>query len=262
MKNLIFIEGISGVGKSTTTTELYKKLNSLGYTVSCHLEGDANSPLDLFGVAYLTKTEYEKLLFSYPAFGDEISKNSIIGSYYALVRYKTTQKKFYSPELYEHLKDCEFCLNPVYPVPLLTFTEVFSDLWRRFTENKQTKTDYIIFDGSFLHHQINDLIRNYNASEDEIIEHLIKLTKIVRELNPTIFYLSSQDAGERLARVWDSRGKTAPTKENIALWQNRKDMDLIILKKLRTESYILDITNDNWDTVIDAILMRVTKAKV
>lgn len=52
MKNLIFIEGVSGVGKSTTTTKLCKKLPESGYTAVCHLEGEIKSPVDLFWVAF------------------------------------------------------------------------------------------------------------------------------------------------------------------------------------------------------------------
>jgi len=62
MKNIIFIEGVSGVGKSTTVTLLSKKLRDTGYLVSRHLEGDPDSPLDLCWASYLTKSEYDTLL--------------------------------------------------------------------------------------------------------------------------------------------------------------------------------------------------------
>lgn len=77
MKNIIFIEGVSGVGKSTTVHTLSEKLRNLGYSVRCHIEGDADSPLDLCWAVYLTLPEYESLLISYPIFTDEFSKNII-----------------------------------------------------------------------------------------------------------------------------------------------------------------------------------------
>lgn len=49
MKNIIFIEGVSGVGKSTTVSALGEKLLNLGYSASCHFEGDPDSPLKVIG---------------------------------------------------------------------------------------------------------------------------------------------------------------------------------------------------------------------
>lgn len=75
MKNIIFIEGVSGVGKTTTVTLLAKKLQDIGYSVSYHLEGEPDSPLDLCWVAYMSKSEYEILLNTYTNFAKELSKN-------------------------------------------------------------------------------------------------------------------------------------------------------------------------------------------
>jgi len=213
LKNLIFIDGVSGAGKSTITPKLCEKLRESGYTATYHLEGDIKSPVDSFWNAYLTKDEYTNICRTYPDFVNELSKNSLVGNDYALVRYQDLQRRYYSPELYEYLKEREFCCKPVNtPVPLSIFTEVFSDLWRRFIADEQTSQDFVLLDGSFLHHQINDLIRNYNASEEDIVTYLTELLQTVQSLNPIMFYLTSQDVGERLAKAQDSRGKAAPTK--------------------------------------------------
>jgi len=49
MNNIVFIEGVSGVGKTTTTMLLHDKLRDMGYNVVCYLEGDRDNPLDPFG---------------------------------------------------------------------------------------------------------------------------------------------------------------------------------------------------------------------
>ena len=46
-------------------TLLAKKFQNLGYSVSYHLEGEQDSPLDLCWVAYMSKSEYEILLNTY-----------------------------------------------------------------------------------------------------------------------------------------------------------------------------------------------------
>jgi|GEM_PF-6734611 len=40
MNRLIFIEGVSGVGKTTTASLLHNKLWDMGITFDCYLEGD------------------------------------------------------------------------------------------------------------------------------------------------------------------------------------------------------------------------------
>ena len=117
MINLIFIEGISGVGKSTATPILCEKLRDNGYRANYYLEGDINSPADSFWNAYLTKFEYEKIQFEYPDFIDGLLKNCIDDDDYVLVRYQDKERQYYSPELYEYLKEREFCYNPVNPLP-------------------------------------------------------------------------------------------------------------------------------------------------
>lgn len=144
-------------------------------------------------------------------------------------------------------------------MPLEQYTEVFSDIWQRFAKSKQVTQDFVILDGSLLHHQINDLIRNYNASEDDIVRHLAALLLSVWSLNPIVFYLSSHDVGGQLAKAWESRGKSAPTEEAIIFWKNRKEMDLCVLGRLAVESYISDVTGNNWDTALDLILRRVAE---
>lgn len=259
MKNLIFIEGVSGVGKSTTAAKLCGALHDRGYTASCHLEGDPDNPLELCWFAYLTKPEFEWLKEAYPAFVVRMVKNSIADDDYTLVQYRTKITRYYSPEIYEYLKEREVCYKPSVPVPFTKFTEVFQNRWRRFCENDFTKRDYTIFDGALLHHQINDLIRNYAASDDEITEHLTVLFQTIVPLNPIIIYLSAENVGDCLIKANKSRGQAIATDKQIKFWENRKRIDLAVIEKLAIESHIIDISKGNWETAIDAILAVATK---
>lgn len=195
MNNIVFIEGVSGVGKTTITMSLSDKLREMGYESECYLEGANDNPLDPF--------------------------------------------------------------NGTYPPPmsLTTFSETYMQCWRDFAEN-QLKRDFIlILDGTFLHHQTNDLIRDYNASYDVIENHLSNLLHIIQHLNPIIFYLLSSDVGLRVIQARKSRNQSTPTEERITLWENRKRVDLYILERLLVESHILNI-DGGWNSILEAMTMR------
>lgn len=258
MKNIIFIEGVSGVGKSTTVTQLSKKLRTLGYSVSYHIEGDPDSPLDLCWVSYLTKSEYDSLLISYPTFADELSKNIVYQSEYILLRYQVGRTALYSPELYDELHRREFCYNPTEIAPLSKFTEVFLNLWKQFINSDEVTLDYAIFDASLVSHMTSDLMRNYNASAAEMVKHLEALLDIINHLNPVVFYLTSADVSERLLTARESRSQAPPTNEQILFWEKRKDIDISVLSRLSVKSYIKDISTEDWDSVISEIISHVT----
>jgi len=258
MKNIIFIEGVSGVGKSTTVNKLGEELRQLGFSVDCFVEGDPHSPLDICWAAYLTIPEYEKILNDYPQFAESLLENIIYRDDYILLRYQVERTPLYSPELHSELHKREFCYNPTNTAPISKFTEVFTKLWERFAQNANAKNDYAIFDASLVGHMTNDLIRCYNATESELVEHMEMLLKIIRHMNPIIFYLSSDNVTERLIEARHSRGQPPPDDGRIEFWNKRKAMDLSVLPKLSIKYEVLNITNDRWDSAISYIVSQIT----
>ncbi len=184
MNKLIFIEGVSGVGKTTAATLICDNLKRLGYNAHCYLEGERDNPLDPFEGSYP------------PA------------------------------------------------MPLSKFSETYLQRWRGFAESRQREEVVHILDGTLFHHQINDLIREYNAADDTIINHLSELLSIIRQIDFKIIYLLSADVGRCLREARKNRDQHAPTDEEIAFWENRKRIDLYTLEKLDVESYILNIDID------------------
>ena len=192
MNSIIFIEGVSGVGKTSTTAQLSVKLRDMGYKVSCYLEGANDNPLDPFGGTY----------------------------------------------------------PPV--MPISEFAETYLRCWQNFSEAK-FENDFMIVDGTLLHHQINDLLREYNAPDEIIANQLSNLINVIRQLNPIIFYLSASDVGQRLAQAQKSRKQSVPTDEQIARWENRKIVDLYVLDRLPVESHILCVDN-GWSAILKTMI--------
>ena len=196
MNKIIFVEGISGVSKTTTTTFLFDKLQGMGYKVSSYLEGANDNPLDPFGGTY----------------------------------------------------------PPV--ISLIEFTETYLQYWRKFMEAK-FDNEFMILDGTLLHHQINDMLREYRAANEVIINHLSSLLHVILPFNPIIFYLSSSDVAQRLIQARKSRMQTAPTEDRIRFWVNRKRVDLYVLERLPVKSQIHDVDN-GWDSILDIMVGCIT----
>lgn len=185
-------------------------------------------------------------------------RTSFFQGEYILLRYQVGRTELYSHELHDELHKHEFCYNPTNIAPLAKFTEVFFNLWQKFEKSVDNKWDYEIFDASLVSHMTNDLVRNYNASETEMVKHLEVLLQTIYPLNPIVFYLSSKNVRERLIKARQSRSQTALTNEQISFWEKRKQIDLPILSRLSVESHIMDISYGNWNSAISEIVSRVT----
>jgi hypothetical protein len=138
-------------------------------------------------------------------------------------------------------------------MPLLMFNEAYISRWEEFAGDAPADDSILIFDGTLIHHQINDLIREYNANEDIIAEHLSSLLYIIQKLKPIIFYLSSSDVRKRLLQARESRNQPIPSNCKIAYWENRKRVDLYVLDRLSAVSHILDI-DGGWNAVIETMV--------
>ena len=259
MPKLIFVEGVSGVGKSTTTQKLCDKLRGMGYSVDRYREFDFPNPIDFYSTAYFNKEEYDAVLSEYCEFTEDIKGNTVIADDTRLVRYYNQKTPLFSEPLLDLFREREFCWNPINPIPLSVYTRVYTSVWERFGQDTSNQLDYLIFDGSLIHHPINDMTRNYNAMCEQIICHLNTLIETVGSFNPQIVYLSSDDVAERLKKARISRGETPPSDEQIRFWKNRKDMDLNVMRRLLIPYDIHDISQENWDSEIDVMMKQISE---
>ncbi|MEN6315321.1 MAG: hypothetical protein ABFD25_13880 [Clostridiaceae bacterium] len=258
MKKLVFVEGVSGVGKSTTAVKLCNVLNDLGFRAVCHSEGDADNPVDFFNCAYLTKAEFSQLLQDYPSYRYTLINNSVQEADYVLVRYGDRNTAYFASPLLDVLKSHEGFYKPVKPIAIEQYTEVFTDCWRRFLHQDQGNENFVIFDGSFLFHRANDLIQNYNATNVMIAAHLKALLSAMIPYNPLLFYLSSKDVGARLIQARESRGQATTSEAQIAFEVERKIRQIQVLNLLPIQACIVDISN-GWKNTIDDMMKYITE---
>ncbi|MFI3326984.1 MAG: hypothetical protein R3Y35_12575 [Clostridia bacterium] len=55
MSKILFIEGVSGVGKSTSTIKIADMLRQNGFLVKHFIESDYKNPIDFYCTAYFNK---------------------------------------------------------------------------------------------------------------------------------------------------------------------------------------------------------------
>ncbi|MCL2408788.1 MAG: hypothetical protein FWC96_04140 [Oscillospiraceae bacterium] len=254
---LIFVEGVSGVGKTKLTQKLCDKLSEMGYCARCYLEGDFKNPIDFYCTAYFKQHEYENLIAEFPDYLDDIASNTIVAEDVRLVRYYSGETALFDEPLLDILSKHELCINPSNPVPISEFSRVYKLVWEAFAENQNIFPGFLLFDGSLFHHPINDLMGNYNASLDQIIHHVNTLAKSVKLLNPRVVYLSANDVAARLEKARVSRKQTPPSETQIQFWKDRKQTDMEIMRQLSIPYSVYDISNENWDSEIDTMVTRI-----
>ena len=259
MTELIFIEGVSGVGKSTMVRTLSEELKNRGYMVETYVEFDYRNPIDFYCTAYLSLEEYEMLCSKYQEQLEQIRKNTIAARNVRLIRYYDDDTPLFEEPLLSDLMKKEFCYNPVDLVLLNEYTNVYKEVWANFSSALDERFDFIIFDGSLLHHPINDMMRNYNITGEQAVVHIKQLLNSLGKCSRHIYYLKTENIGEQLKRAHVDRGQKVPTKGQIEFWETRFKNDMYVLSNIQSEYQIFDVSNEGWDIAKEKILKDLLK---
>ncbi len=255
MAQLVFIEGVSGVGKSTMVRGLAEDLTALGYRAKPYVEFDYTNPIDFYSTAYLTEDEHRALCRECPS----ARKHTIPAGDARLVRYYHGDTPLFEEPLLSWLAQREFCYQPTRPVPLAVYTAAYQEVWKAFAASLDGAEDFLLFDGSLLHHPLNDMMRNYHITGRQAIPHIRALLRALGQQKRHIFYLQSREIGAQLKRARQSRGQAAPTPEKIRFWESRFQNDRTVLENIGEPYHSYDISREHWDTVRSQIKHILTK---
>lgn len=254
MPKILFIEGVSGVGKSTLVSRLTERLRGQGYSVQSWVEFDFTNPIDFYCTAVVSSEEYEDLCSRYPGSVEALRRYTVAADDIKLVRYYNEDTPLFDQPLLSELWDREFCYEPKNPVPLSLYTRIYQAVWRQYFSTLEQETDYLIFDGSLLHHPINDMMRNYHADKEQIFCHIRQLLGALGSLERRIYYLRTDDIAAQLARAHADRGQNPPSSEAVDFWRQRYENDQFVLHSIEEEYRIIDVSNNGWNNALEMIL--------
>ncbi len=254
LTELVFIEGVSGVGKSTMAHTLTNELKSLGYAVKEYIEFDYTNPIDFYCTAYLSVEEYVELCEKHKSFIEILHVNTIVAGNVRLVRYYNQDTPLFNEPLLSELAQKEFCYNPIELVTRNEYTSVYINIWKSFVAAIDETYDFIVFDGSLLHHPINDMMRNYNITGKQAISHVTALLNALGLRTWHIFYLRTNSIGEQLKKARLNRGQKTPTKEQINFWETRYKNDMMVLNNIQKDCQVYDVSDDGWKLAREQIL--------
>jgi hypothetical protein len=280
MKNrLILIEGIPGSGKTTIAGKLKDFLESIGCHTELYKEGDSH-PADMAWIAYLSLDEYNALMGQYPEFQDRVRNQTKFEDGYALVAY--TKLGFHPSE--NGMMDY-FSEHEVYDgkISLEIFRELHLNRWTQFGRNAD-KDSMAIFECSFLQNHINELMGYHDKDLSYVTSYLKELIDTVKGMNPKLVYLSQPDSYETIKRVAEKR--LSPDKERWPDWidrvieyvencpygqkhslkgfdgavrffDDRKRMELDVIKRLPIETVVIENPDYNWDAVFGMVVKEI-----
>lgn len=256
--NILFIEGISGVGKSTLTRNLAKALSGNGTSVRAYEEFDIN-PIDFCNTAYLTDTDYRMLCRAHPALSEVLEKNTVPAGAARLVRYYDRDTPLFSGDVLAYLREHEFCWKPKFPVSREAYTDAYHCVWQDFAAANRNTQNVFLFDGALLHHPINDMLRNYRADEETVLSHVKTLLSALDGIPRRIVYLETRNIARSLTAAHCDRGQHPPTDAQIAFWETRYRYDRYVLGKLAENVQRFDVTDGGWEDVREYLVSAETE---
>ncbi len=154
------------------------------------------------------------------------------------------------------LREREFCWRPSNPLPFTEYSRVYQLVWQEFARNRLDEFDFWLFDGSLLHHPLNDMLRNYQVSLDQATGQIRSLSAALSDWPAQVFYLATENVAEHLTQARKNRNQAALTLEQLRFWQNRKQMDLAVLPNLSLTYDLIDLTDHSYDLALDLMVQR------
>ncbi|MGA9286834.1 MAG: hypothetical protein WBV93_00680 [Anaerobacillus sp.] len=202
---LIIVEGIWGSGKSTTAQLIYDYLKEAGIDTRLFLEGDLDNPADYDQVACFTEKEYNELLAKHSNSIDLIHSITQSKGKYKFMEYGKRQqelKKVLPEKLVSDVMQYDIYDGNL---PLERHCDVHVNRWREFVQAQKQEETVIVFECCFLQNPLSAMLGRYDASQEFIIDYVLKLGEMIKPLDPSLLYFHPGDVHSILKRAFEER---------------------------------------------------------
>ncbi|PFR47374.1 hypothetical protein [Bacillus cereus] len=188
---LIIVEGLPGFGKSTTAKLINEILIQNKIEVELFLEGNLNHPADYDGVSCFNKFEFDRLLSNSGDFKEVLLKRVLKKGSNYLLPYSKIKNEFgdqFSDELFNVIFK-----NDIYELPFDKNVELIADKWNDFAEIALEDNKVYIFECCFIQNPLTIGMIKYGEQKEKIINHVMKVAKIIENLNPMLLYVEQDN---------------------------------------------------------------------
>ncbi|MRB19277.1 hypothetical protein [Bacillus sp. SI2] len=188
---LIIVEGLPGFGKSTTAQLINDILSQNKIEVELFLEGNLNHPADYDGVSCFNKFEFDRLLFNSGDFKEVLLKRVLKKGSNYLLPYRKIKNEFgdqFSDELFNDISR-----NDIYELSFDKNVELIADKWKNFAEIALEDDKVYIFECCFIQNPLTIGMIKYGEQKEKIINYVMKVAKIIENLNPMLFYVEQDN---------------------------------------------------------------------
>ncbi|WP_249709536.1 hypothetical protein [Bacillus cereus] len=200
---LIIVEGLPGFGKSTTAQLINDILSQNKIEVELFLEGNLNHPADYDGVSCFNKFEFDRLLSNSGDFKEVLLKRVLKKGSNYLLPYRKIKNEFgdqFSDELFNDISR-----NDIYELPFDKNVELIADKWQDFAEIALEDDKVYIFECCFIQNPLTIGMIKYGEQKEKIINYVMKVAKIIENLNPMLFYVEQDDLEFSFRKVLKER---------------------------------------------------------
>ena len=191
LNNIILVEGLPGVGKTTISKLIKQVLQKNNIKSKLYLEGDKYQPADYEAVALLNEKEYENILKKHSVNSKIIKKITQKNKKGYLLNYKEEIEFF----LKEENKDIFEKINKkdIYELPLELHQELILEKWDEFSKKLKNEDEIYIIECSFIQNPITYSLIREGASEKEVMKYIKKIEDTIISSNPLLIYIEQDD---------------------------------------------------------------------
>ncbi|KLA31523.1 hypothetical protein [Bacillus cereus] len=200
---LIIVEGLPGFGKSTTAKLINEILCQNKSEVELFLEGNLNHPADYDGVSCFNKFEFDRLLYNSGDFKEVLLKRVLTKGSNYLLPYRKIKNEFgdqFSDELFH-----DIFKNDIYELPFDKNVELIADKWNDFAEIALEDNKVYVFECCFIQNPLTIGMIKYGEQKEKIINYVMKVAKIIENLNPMLLYVEQDNLEFSFRKVLKER---------------------------------------------------------